>query len=950
MPENTLQASFNSGEWSPKLYGRVDLTKYRSGAAILENFFVDYRGGASTRPGTKYILQCYKSDFEVRLIPFQAGFNVGYCLEFGEQYVRFFSNGSPILETVINITAATKANPCVITVVGNSYAAGDWVFVDSIVGMTQLNGRYFIAGAVAGNLVTLHDLNGNNIDSTGYSTYVSGGGSSRVYTVATPYTATDLRKIKFAQNVNQLILCHESYVPYLLTLITFNNWTMLPITFGTTATAPAGLVASTTLAAGSVGYNYGVTSIDANGQESSLATVALSGRQDIRVVAGSNGLTWTAVPAAVGYNIYKTDVSYFGPPPAGLTYGYIGSSSTNSFVDSNIAPDYSQTPPVVRNPFIGAGVASVAMTNNGVGYTTVPTVSFTGAASEIAASAAAILQVIGTPAVTAGGGGYVVGDTVLYTNNVVLVVNTIGGGGAVTSWKAVSVAPSSPGSVVGGSTPANPVAQLATSGAGVGATATLAWGVGLVLVINPGAGYVATPTVTFSAGAAAATASLSPTSNGNPTVPGFFQQRLVLAAPNGAPETFYMSQPGAYYNYNVSTIARADDAITGTLVSGQLNTIKSMVPQTSGLLMFTDRNSWLINGGSNGSAISPTALVANAQSFNGISDIPPIVANFDVLYVQAKGSIVRDSVYNIYANVYTGTDISAISSHLFYGYTIYEWAWAEEPFKVVWAVRSDGVMLTLTFLKEQDFVGWAHSTTVGSFLSVATIIEDTDTAGEVDAVYCVTVRTINGNDVKYIERFAERTFPNGVEDAWCVDCGIAYSGPPATSFSGADFLANEQVTGLADGVVIPRFTMPANGAFTLTTPASKVVVGIPYTCRLQTLPLEMGDPTVQNEVKKINSVDVKVADTLGLLIGSGFDASLKIMKDLVVGNVSSTLTGQASQVVTDLVDGQAHTILDPQFTVPGQYCFEQFFPLPATILGVFPNVTVGNSDVRERRS
>src|SRR5205823_4123479 len=232
-----------------------------------------------------------------------------------------------------------------------------------------------------------------------------------------------------------------------------------------------------------------------------------------------------------------------------------------------------------------------------------------------------------------------------------------------------------------------------------------------------------------------------------------------------SPSTFYMSQPGAYFNFNVSQITQADDAITGTLVSGQLNTIKQMVPQTSGLLMFTDRTSLLINGGSPGAAIGPQALVANPQSFNGIADIQPIIAYFDVLYVQAMGSIVRYSTYNIYANVFTGTDISAIASHLFFSYTITGWAWAEEPFKVVWAVRNDGVMLTLTFLKEQEFVGWAHSTTKGLFTSVTTVIEPTATAGNVDAVYTVVTRLINGNVVKYIERFVERTFPSGIADA-----------------------------------------------------------------------------------------------------------------------------------------------------------------------------------------
>jgi hypothetical protein len=67
------------------------------------------------------------------------------------------------------------------------------------------------------------------------------------------------------------------------------------------------------------------------------------------------------------------------------------------------------------------------------------------------------------------------------------------------------------------------------------------------------------------------------------------------------------------------------------------------------------------------------------------------------------------------------------------------------------------------------------------------------------------------------------------------------------------------------------------------------------------------------------------------------------MKDLVFGNVSSMLTGQQSQLVTDLVNGDARTILSPAFTVPGQYCIRQDQPYPASILGVFPSVTVGDT-------
>lgn len=940
MTEQHIQASFNSGEWSPKLYSRVDLAKYKSGAALLQNWFVDYRGGASTRTGTKYILQCYKSTTAVRLIPFQASFTVGYVLEFGAFYIRFFFNGAPILETSIAITGASQANPCVIQVPGNAYNIGDWIFVAGIAGMTQLNGRYFYIANVAGAAITLDTLNGAPIDSTGYSAYVSGGFASRVYTLSSPYAAADLAKLKYAQNVSQMVICHPSYQPYILTLVTAANWTLLPIVIGTTAASPVLISIAPTVVGGSVGYSYVVTSIDANGQESAPSTPLGVTSQDMRTTAMTIAVQWGAISGAVGYNVYKSDVTYFGTVSAGQIYGFVGSVTGLRFDDSNITADFSQTPPIIKNPFLGSGVASITVTVAGT-YTTVPSATLSGGAPTISGSLGVVLQVQGTPTVGAGGAGYAVGNTVTFTNGVILVVASIGGGGAVTAWQAITFPPSNGGSVTGGSTPANPVSQTSSSGAGTGATANLTWGVGQVTVLNSGAGYGSVPAVAFSAGAATATAVLGASSNGFPTVPAFFQQRLILAGPTASPQTFYMSQPGAYLNFNVSSPAQASDSITATLVSGQLNTIKSMVSQTTGLLVLTDRASWLINGGSPGSAITPTALVANAQSFNGVSDIIPIIANYDVLYVQAKGSIVRDSSYNIYANVYTGTDISILASHLFYGFTIVNWAWAEEPFKMAWAVRNDGTMLTLTFLKEQDFIGWAHSTTQGSFQSVASITEQNTPAGTVDAVYTTVQRVVNGLTVQYIERFAERIFTAGVKDAWCVDAGLQYVGAPASTFSGAEHLANLIVTGLADGIIIPPFVMPVSGIFTLGTPASKVTVGLGYVCDGQTLAIDLGEPTVQGRVKKIQDVDLRVAETLGLQIGSSI-STLVPMKDLIQGNISSMLTGQPNQLITDLVTGDAKTILDPTYTIPGQIAFRQSNPYPATVLGVILNVVEHN--------
>src|SRR5215469_1126741 len=428
-----MQKSFNTGEWGPQLYARVDIDKYHSGAALLRNFFVDYRGGASTRTGTQYILQAYKPATPVRLLPFQASTTVSYVLEFGDHYVRFYYAGTPIVENSFAITAATTANPCTITVPGHNYAVGDWIYITGMSGMTQLNGNYYRIGAIAGNVLTLTSiLTTNPIDSTGYPAYTSGGTTARVYTLTTPFAGSEVNQIKFVQQVSSMILCHPNHPVQILSIVAYNNWTIATATFGSSASVPVPTSINTTLSPGSANYSFVVTSFDSQGDESIASIpVALNGYQDLRTTAGSISLAWNPVAGAVSYNVYKADVSYFGAVPGGVSYGFIGNVTGNSIVDSNIVPDFSISPPVGTNPFTGSGVATITMTAPGT-YTVVPSVYFSGGSPNANAVAQAVLQIRAPVGITAAGTGYAVNNTVNLPSGIVLTVTTIGAGGAIT--------------------------------------------------------------------------------------------------------------------------------------------------------------------------------------------------------------------------------------------------------------------------------------------------------------------------------------------------------------------------------------------------------------------------------------------------------------------------------------------------------------------------------------
>jgi hypothetical protein len=84
-----ILTSFNAGELSPTLDGRVDLAKYANGCKVIENFLPIVQGPAVRRGGTKYVAAT-KGNAKTWLIKFEFSATQAYVLEFGNLYVRFY--------------------------------------------------------------------------------------------------------------------------------------------------------------------------------------------------------------------------------------------------------------------------------------------------------------------------------------------------------------------------------------------------------------------------------------------------------------------------------------------------------------------------------------------------------------------------------------------------------------------------------------------------------------------------------------------------------------------------------------------------------------------------------------------------------------------------------------------------------------------------------------------
>ena len=219
-------SAFTAGEISPRLEGRTNLEKYSQGLSDLTNMVVMPHGGVTRRPGTEYLGEVKSSSVKTRLIPFQFKTSDTYILEFGNQIMRVFRNDLQVLaSSAKSITGITKANPGVLTSSSHGFSNGDEVFVDSIGGMTELNGRNYRVANATTNTFTLTDLFGNAMNTTSFTTYTSGGTATEIYETATPYAEADLFDIRLVQSADTMYLVHPSYDIRTLTRSDHNNWT-----------------------------------------------------------------------------------------------------------------------------------------------------------------------------------------------------------------------------------------------------------------------------------------------------------------------------------------------------------------------------------------------------------------------------------------------------------------------------------------------------------------------------------------------------------------------------------------------------------------------------------------------------------------------------------------------------------------------------------------------------
>ncbi|AZY52831.1 hypothetical protein [Bordetella avium] len=410
-----------------------------------------------------------------------------------------------------------------------------------------------------------------------------------------------------------------------------------------------------------------------------------------------------------------------------------------------------------------------------------------------------------------------------------------------------------------------------------------------------------------------------------PAAVSYFEQRRVFAGTINRPQNVWMTKSGTESAMSYSLPTRDDDRVAFRAAALYSSAIRHIVP-LSDMLLLTSSGEWRVTSG--GGVITPSDVIVRTQSYIGASNAQPVIVANTVIYGSARGGHVRELAYNWQANGFVTGDLSLRAAHLFDNLDIVDMAYAKAPQPVVWCVSSNGTLLGLTYVPEQQIGAWhTHDTITGKFESCAVVAE-----GNEDRLYVIVQRDINGVPKRYIERMGSRQF-DGQEDAFFVDSGATYKGAPITQItSGLDHLEGMTVSILADGAVHPQRVV-TDGAVTLEAEASTVHIGLPITAEFHTLPLAMqlDGSFGQGRAKNVNKLWLRVYRSSGIWAGPTAEQLTEVKQR----------TNEPYGAPPSLKSEEIPLVLSPRWGDSGQIFVRQADPLPLMIVSMSAEVALG---------
>lgn len=932
-----LKSSFAGGELSPSMYGRTDIAKYDSGAAVLRNFFVLRYGGAANRPGFKFIAQTYNNKKAV-LIPFMYSTDQNYIVEITAGRCQFYTDGG--------IVVKEDGTPYSIE---NFFADKDLEDAAKIKYTQSADVLFIVHPAHAPMTLTRYgslDWRFEAMDITGGPFDASNFNSAYIVTKTQQWTTPGTYTVHIPAGINSIEYKiagagggggggnHMSHGPYLyggnggsgelLTgKMTVTSNSDYQVIVGAGGAGGVGVKYSDSQTSGKSGGNSSFGNISARGGGGGYRATTPSYSGEEGWSGGSDGANGTSYGAG-------------GAGGNGTNWSGTAGSGGNGWVEILYSASIGDNTTVKASDVYG----DITLTASDDIF-----------AKSDEGSLFALTHFLetdykkGTPSSTGGN----LQVSVLPKSNV--YVESFGfwdGNFSLEKYDPVSLqwvnvrTQSGNRSQNYSLTEENTSESIASYRVTSTEFNTGVWSGenekqrGYITIQSIGGDYTGhvliteyvSPTVVKGT-VKKQLASTDETRDfafaawngekGYPSATGFYEDRLVFAGSKGFPQTFWTSKTGDYYNFGTSIPSADDDGITATLNGGQMNGIKAIIAFGE-MLLLTAGGEFKVSGG--GKAITGSNVLSQPQEYRGVSDVNPVTIGSRIIYVQHQGNIIRDLAYSYDVDKYTGDDLNLLASHLFEGHKIISMTYQQIPNSIVWCVRDDGLLLGLTYIKEQDIYAWhQHTTAGGKFVSVCNIGGSTE-----DKLYAVIER----GGQYYVEIMESRDKSTNVEDQFFVDSGITYEGEPTDEISGLEHLEGYTVAILADGNVLPQQTVE-NGKVLLGNKYKKVHVGLPIDAEIKTLPIDFTaqDGTYLSRKKRIATVTLLLKDSRGGLFGMKENEldEFKWRSNEAYGEPISLQTGKFKV-----------TIKSATYDETQQIIIKQPDPLPMTVLSLIPEI------------
>jgi len=393
------------------------------------------------------------------------------------------------------------------------------------------------------------------------------------------------------------------------------------------------------------------------------------------------------------------------------------------------------------------------------------------------------------------------------------------------------------------------------------------------------------------------------TARGWPRSGCFFQQRLFIGGSKSRPRTLWGSCLGDPFNFSSGSF-RATDAIDID-VDNEEPIVNVLAHRT--LQIFSTGGELAVIQ-PRGSAVTPDNPGVLPQTEQGSQPgLRPIVSNGATLFVQRGGKSISKLLFSDVEQAFTSTSVSIYSSHLLrtpVAFTLRRSTSTEECDWMVIA-NSDGTIAVGSLLAEQNVQGFALWSTDGSYKNVGV---------DIDEVYTVVTREIDGGNNNYLEIFDETYF---------TDASIKFTtGLPTDTFTGLDFLEGKEVRVIADGNILPNQTVVGGSITTSREGATGVEIGLDFAPLVKTLPYEnqvVGD-TIGNK-KRISQCTLRLYETSEIFVND-VPVSMKSFDNTLLGGANPIFTGEKK------VEGLRG------WDTYGQLEITQQNPLPMTVLAI----------------